>query len=220
MGKTVRLEAADGHALDAYLAEPKGKPLAGLVVVQEIFGVTQHIRRVADSYAAEGFKAIAPAMFDRIEPGILLEYTQVEAGRAHMLKLEWPNTLADVQAAIDAVRDAGRVGIVGYCWGGTVAHLAASDLDVDAAVSYYGGGVARNLDKRPRCPILYHFGDQDRAIPMTDVEKIRSTYPDAVVHVYPGAGHGFNCDDRASYSAPDARLSFGRSVAFLREQVS
>jgi carboxymethylenebutenolidase len=216
----IRLKARDGHELDAYLAEPQGKLRGGVVVVQEIFGVTDHIKRVADQYAAEGYRAIAPAMFDRIKRDITLPYSAIEQGRAYMQQLGWLNTLADVEAAADAVRDAGAAAVVGYCWGGTVAHLAASELDLDAAVSYYGGGVARMLDKQPRCPIVYHFGDQDHAIPMADVEKIMSAYPNAEVHVYKGAGHGFNCDERASYSAPDARMAFGRSIEFLREQTA
>jgi carboxymethylenebutenolidase len=220
MGKMIRLKAKDGHELDAYLAEPKGTPRGGLVVVQEIFGVTDHIKSVADRYAAEGYRAIAPAMFDRIKRGITLPYTEIEQGRAYMQQLKWPNTLADIEAAVDAVRDAGAAAVVGYCWGGTVAHVAASELDLDAAVSYYGGGVARMLDKTPQCPIAYHFGDQDHAIPVADVQKISSAYPDADVHVYKGAGHGFNCDERSSYSAVDARVAFERSVEFLREQMT
>ena len=220
MGKMIRLKASDGHELDAYLAEPKDNPRGGVVIVQEIFGVTNHIKRGADRYAAEGYRAIAPAMFDRIERGITLPYTDVEQGRAYMQQLKWPNTLADVGAAADAVRDAGSAAVVGYCWGGTVAHVAASELDLDAAVSYYGGGVARMLDKRPQCPIVYHFGDQDHAIPMADIEKIKNTYPNAEVYVYAGAGHGFNCDERASYSAGDAHVAFDRSLDFLEEQTS
>jgi carboxymethylenebutenolidase len=220
MGRMIRLRAADGHELDAYVAEPHGKPRAGIVVVQEIFGVTGHVKRVADQYAAEGFRAIAPAMFDRLKSNITLEYTEIQKGLEYMRQLKWPSTLADVGAAVDAVRGAGDVAIVGFCWGGTVAHVAASELDVGAAVSYYGGGVAKMLDKKPRCPIMYHFGDQDHAISLPDVEKIKAAYPDSVVHVYPGAGHGFNCDERSSYSAKDAALAFERSIAFLREQLA
>jgi carboxymethylenebutenolidase len=216
----IRLKAKDGHELDAYLAEPKGKPRGGIVVVQEIFGVNDHIKRVADQYAAEGYRAIAPAMFDRIKRGITLPYSDVQQGIAYMQQLKWPSTLADVEAAAAAVRDAGSASIVGYCWGGTVAHVAASELDFDAAVSYYGGGVAKNLDKHPKCPIVYHIGDHDHSIPPPDIEKIKNAYPDAVLHVYKGAQHGFNCDERASYSAADARVAFGRSVEFLREQMS
>lgn len=220
MGKMIRLKAADGHELDAYVAEPKGKAKGGIVVVQEIFGVSDHIKRVADQYAAQGYKAVAPAMFDRIERGITLPYSEIQQGLAYMRQLAWPNTLADVEAAAKEARTAGSAAVVGFCWGGTVAHVAASDLDVDAAVSYYGGGVAKMLDKQPRCPILYHFGDQDHSIPLPDIENIRKAYPGSVVHVYPGAQHGFNCDERASYSAADARLAFERSIAFLGEQMS
>jgi carboxymethylenebutenolidase len=220
MGTMIRLTASDGHELDAYLAEPKGRPLGGIVVVQEIFGVTEHIKRIADQYAAAGYRAIAPAMFDRIERGLTLPYTEVQQGIAYMQQLKWPNTLADVEAAAEAVRDSGTAAVVGYCWGGTVAHVAASELELDAAISYYGGGVARMLDKQPRCPIVYHFGDQDGSIPNADVQKIKSAFPAAALHVYAGAGHGFNCDERGSYSATDARLAFGRSLEFLKEQMS
>jgi carboxymethylenebutenolidase len=218
MGKTIRLKAADGHEFDAYVAEPKGKAKGGVVVVQEIFGVTQHIQRVADQYAAQGYKAVAPAMFDRIKRGITLDYSEIQQGIAYMLELKWPNTLADLEAAAKEARSAGSAAVVGYCWGGTVAHVAASELDLDAAVSYYGGGVAKMLDKQPRCPIVYHFGDRDHSIPLPDVEKIRDQYPDSTLYVYPGAQHGFNCDERASYSAPDAKVAFERSIAFLNEQ--
>jgi len=220
VGKMIRLKASDGHELDAYLAEPKDNPRGGVVIVQEIFGVTDHVKRVADQYAAEGYRAIAPAMFDRIKRGITLPYTDVEQGRAYMQQLKWPNTVVDVEAAVDAVRDAGAAAVVGFCWGGTVAHVAASELDLDAAISYYGGGVARMLDKTPQCPIVYHFGDQDHAIPMADVQRIVSAYPDADVHVYKGAGHGFNCDERSSYSAADARVAFERSIEFLKQRTS
>jgi carboxymethylenebutenolidase len=220
MGDTIRLTAADGHELDAYVAEPRGQATAGLVVVQEIFGVNRHICGVAQRYAALGYRVIAPAMFDRVRRGVELDYTQIEEGRALMQKLEWRGTLADVAAAVSEVRAAGRVGLIGYCWGGTVAHVAASDLDLDAAVSYYGGGVAKLLDKKPRCPIIYHFGDRDHAIPPADVDKIRQANPASAVYVYAGAGHGFNCDERASFSPRDAQLAFERTVAFLRAELA
>jgi carboxymethylenebutenolidase len=216
----IRLKAGDGHELDAYVEEPVGTPRGGIVVVQEIFGITDHIKRVVHEYAAAGYHAIAPALFDRVKRGIVLPYTEVQAGRAYMSELQWPSTLADVDAAIAHVRAAGGCAVVGFCWGGTVAHVAASDLTIDAAISYYGGGVAKMLDKRPKCPIMYHFGDQDQAIPVADIDKINKAQAHAVVHVYPGAGHGFNCEDRHSFSASDARLAFGRSLLFVREQVA
>ncbi len=220
MSKMIRLKAKDGHELDAYLAEPKGKPKGGLVVVQEIFGVTNHIKRVADRFAAEGYKVVAPAMFDRVERDVALDYSEIGKGREYMRKLQWPDTLADVEAAANEARAAGSVSIVGYCWGGTVAHVAASDLAFDAAVSYYGGGVAKMRDKKPQCPIMYHFGDQDASIALPDIEKIREANPSSALHVYAGAGHGFNCDERASYSANDARIAFERSLEFLNERTS
>jgi len=218
MGKMIRLKAADGHELDAYVALPKGPVKGGVVVVQEIFGVTDHVKRVAEQYAARGYKAVAPAMFDRVARNLTVPYTDIQQGLEHMRQLKWPNTLADLAAAANEIRGPGVAAVVGFCWGGTVAHVAASDLDIDAAVSYYGGGVAKMLDKKPRCPILYHFGDQDHSIPMPDVEKIKSTYPKSTLHVYRGAGHGFSCDERASFSARDAQLAFERSIAFLDEQ--
>jgi carboxymethylenebutenolidase len=217
MGEMIRLTAADDHEFDAYIAEPQGEPLGGVVVVQEIFGLTDHIKRVADRYAVAGYKAVAPAMFDRVERGITLDYSEIQQGLAYMRQLQWPDTLADVSAAVNEVRAAGSAAVVGYCWGGTVTHVAASELDIDAAVSYYGGGVAKQLDKRPRCPILYHFGDQDGSIPMADVDKIKQAFPAATVQLYAGAGHGFNCDERSSYSEADARLALERSLAFLRQ---
>ena len=220
MGKMIRLKAKDGHELDAYVAEPKGEAKGGIVVVQEIFGVTQHIKRVADQYAAKGYKAVAPAMFDRIERNITLEYSEIQKGIEYMQQLKWPNTLADLEAAANEARGAGSASVVGFCWGGTVAHVAASELDLDAAVSYYGGGVAKMLDKKPRCPILYHFGDQDASIPLPDIDKIKKANPASPLFVYSGAGHGFNCDERGSYSAKDAKVAFDRSIEFLNEQTS
>ena len=220
MGRMVELTAADGHELDAYVAEPKGNAKGGVVVVQEIFGVTAHVKRVVDQYAAEGFQAIAPAMFDRIKPGITLAYSDIQQGIAYVQQLEWPNTLADVEAAAKHVRAAGGAAVVGFCWGGTVAHLAASELDFDAAVSYYGGGVAKLLDREPQCAIIYHIGDQDHSIPMADIDKIKKSYPSASVYVYKNAHHGFNCDERGTYSAADAKVAFGRSIELIREELS
>ena len=217
MGTMIRLKAKDGHELDAYVAEPQGEAKGGVVIVQEVFGVTNHIKRVADQYAAQGYKAVAPALFDRIQRDLTLEYSQVQKGLEYMQQLQWPNTLADVEAAANEARSAGSAAVIGYCWGGTVAHVAASELDLDAAVSYYGGGVAKMLDKKPRCPILYHFGDHDSSIPLPDIEKIKQANPTSPLFIYAGAQHGFNCDERASYSPKDAKVAFERSIKFLSE---
>ena len=219
MGDTVRLTAADNHQLDAYRAEASGASAGGIVIVQEIFGVTPHIKRVVDQYAAEGFTAVAPAMFDRVERGVDVDYSDAPTGRAIMQQLDWQNTVTDTSAAVESVRAAGPVFVVGYCWGGTVAYVAASDLDITAAVSYYGGGIARLLEKTPKCPIMYHFGEEDQAIPLSDVEKIRETHPSGTFYVYDGAGHGFNCEDRASYHPEAAKQALERSLSFIREHL-
>ncbi len=219
MGKMIRLKAKDGHELDAYLAEPKGKPKGGIVVVQEIFGVTNHIKRVADQYAARGYRVVAPAMFDRVERNVTLDYSEIEKGREYMRKLQWPNTLADVEAAANEVRAAGSVAVVGYCWGGTVAHVAASELDARRRRLVLRR--RRREDARQETAVPDHVSlrrSRTRRFPLPDIEKIQAANPKSPVHVYPGAGHGFNCDERASYSAEDAKVAFERSLEFLHEQ--
>jgi carboxymethylenebutenolidase len=218
VGETIKLKASDGFELSAYVAKPPGRPKGALVVVQEIFGVNGHIRRVADGFAADGYLSIAPALFDRIRPGITLGYSQDEIQQGIALKGQssTDNALADVAAARDFVTDAGRVGAIGYCWGGFLAWLSATRLPgFAAAVSYYGGGIGAVAGEKPRCPVLMHFGEKDHAIPLTDVEKVRAAHPRGVeIHVYP-AGHGFNCDERASYDAESARVARERTIAFL-----
>ncbi|HEX8167287.1 MAG TPA: dienelactone hydrolase family protein [Beijerinckiaceae bacterium] len=218
MGETVKLRAADGFELSAYVAPPQAKPKGGLVVVQEIFGVNGHIRRVADGFAADGFLAVAPALFDRIGPGITLGYSQDEIQEGIGLKGQssTENTLADIAAARDFVKDAGKTGVIGYCWGGFLAWVSATRLPgFAAAVSYYGGGIGGVAEEKPRCPVLMHFGEKDHAIPLTDVDKVRAAQPTGVeIHVYP-AGHGFNCDERGSYDAESAKAARERTVAFL-----
>ena len=217
---TLQLRAADGNVLTACLVKPEGRPRGAIVVVQEIFGVNSHIRRVAEQYAAEGYLAIAPAMFDRLQKGVDLGYdaAAIEAGRALKAQTTREGVIADVDAAVEAVRHAGKVGIVGYCWGGWVAYLAACRASVAAAVAYYGGGIAQLLPETPRCPTMLHFGDQDTHIPMSEVEQIRRAYPPGVYHIY-AAGHGFNCSDRASFDPASARLAFERSLEFFRNHV-
>ena len=211
------LQAADGHRLAAYRAAPAGKPRGALVVVQEIFGVNSHIRAVADGYAADGWLAIAPAMFDRVERGIELGYTPADIERGRELKGGCSNdhALLDIAAAVDTVRSAGKVAVIGYCWGGTLAWLAACrQPGLSAAVSYYGGGIGELIDLTPRCPVLAHFGERDASIPLTVPEALRKAHPEVEIHIYP-AGHGFNCDQRGSFDAPSAKLARERSLAFL-----
>lgn len=216
MAEQVKLKAGDGHELDAYVAKPQGTPRAGLVVAQEIFGVNSHIRGVADGYAADGYLVIAPALFDRVERGIELGYRpdDITRGREIRGKIGWDQVALDLAPAIAEVTSVGKVGIVGYCWGGSVAWLAACRSGVDAAVCYYGGNIYELRNETPRCPVMMHFGEEDQAIPLDQVEAVRELHPDATVHLYP-AGHGFNCDQRGSYHAESAKVARERTLAFL-----
>ena len=220
MGTHIRLTASDGHALDAYRADPPAAPRAGLVVVQEIFGVNSHIRAVTDGFAAEGYAAIAPAFFDRVETGVELGYEEPDLSRGRTLRagLGWDETILDVMAAAEALRPVGKIGVVGYCWGGSVAWLAGCRLGLDGAVGYYGGQIIDFRDEKPRCPVMLHFGEQDAGIPLADVDAIRAAQPDVPIHLYP-AGHGFNCDHRGSYDAESAALALERTLAFFAEHL-
>ncbi|MPS27069.1 dienelactone hydrolase family protein [Pigmentiphaga sp.] len=221
MGTQIELTASDGATISAYRADPAGKPRGGLIVCQEIFGVNVHVRGVCDRYAQEGYLAIAPAFFDRIEPGVELGYEpdDIAKGRGLMQKASIDNALKDVAAAMAVASEAGKVGIVGYCWGGTVAWAAAGRLDgLSAAIPYYGGGIAAIASQKPRIPTMAHFAENDHSIPMTDVEKIRAAQPEVIIHTYV-ASHGFNCEMRGAYDKPSADLALARSLEFLRQHV-
>jgi carboxymethylenebutenolidase len=221
MGTPLELAAADGHRFAAYRADPPGKPRGGLVVVQEIFGVNSHIRGVADGFAADGYVAIAPALFDRTERGVDIGYSQpeIDRGRAIMQKLSMDAALLDVTAAMQAIASAGKIGIVGYCWGGTVAWVSAAKLDgLACSAPYYGGGILANKDLKPRCPVMLHFGETDHAIPIGDVRAWLAARPELAAHIY-AAGHGFNCDQRGSYHAESAKLARVRTLEFFRKQI-
>jgi carboxymethylenebutenolidase len=223
MGTTISLTSSDGFELAAYRAEPEGRARGGVVVVQEIFGVNGHIRSVADRYAAAGYLAIAPAIFDRERPGIELGYTpeDIEVGRGiAMGGLDFAKVVMDVEAAGVAAREAGRVGVVGYCYGGRVTAAAAIQLPevFDAASSYYGGGVVGLIDKTPAVPMIMHFGERDHAIPMEDVDKVIAAWPDVTVYVY-DAEHGFNCDQRGSFSAVPAAIAQARTFRFFDDKL-
>lgn len=217
---TLQLLAADGNRLSAYVVKPEGTPRGAIVVVQEIFGVNSHIRRVAEQYAAAGYVAIAPALFDRLEKGVELGYDDagLQAGLALMARTTDEGVLADIRAAIDAVRHGGRVGMVGFCWGGRVTYLSGCRTDIAAGVAYYGGGTTQLLGDTPRCPMLFHFGDRDTYISADDVAKIREAFPQGVYHLY-AAGHGFNCSDRSDFDAPSAHLALERTLEFFRRHV-
>ena len=221
MGETIRLEAKDGVTISAYKALPSGKPKGGMVVCQEIFGVNHHIRNVADRYAAQGYAAIAPALFDRVEPNVELGYSaqDVPAGAGIRARTRLEDTLADIEAAVAALAGSGPIGVVGYCWGGTLAYAAACRVGgIGAAVGYYGGGIAGMLSEKPRVPVMLHFGEKDQHISMDDVNKIRRAYPSMPVFVY-DADHGFNCDERGSYDKTAADLAAKRTLEFFAEHL-
>ena len=219
-----QLRAADGYAFGTYEALPDDEPKAGVVVIQEIFGVNAHIREVADSYAALGYAALAPALFDRAERDVELGYDASGMARGRSLAfngLAVEDTLRDLQATVEEAAKYGAVAVVGYCYGGLMAYLAACRLEGIACVSaYYGGGIAAEATKggaetTPKTPTIMHFGALDAHIPLADVERIRAALPDVDVYVY-DADHGFNCDHRGSYHAPSAALARQRTVDFFR----
>ena len=217
--ETITLNADDGHELTAYVARPAGAAKGGLVILQEIFGVTSHIQSVADGFAAEGYLAIAPAMFDRVKPGIMLSYNDFETARGTMAQLDRDQCVLDMKAAADYVRSAGKVGIVGFCWGGSMADLAACNGLVDAGVSYYGRMTVEWLDLQPQCPMLYHYGETDSLIPSETIEKIQRKRK-GHVRVWGGAGHGFNCNDRPDYHKASATKAMEITLGFLAEHLA
>ena len=187
-------------------------------MLQEIFGVNHHIRNVADQYAAAGYLALAPALFDRVERGVDVPYADIMRGVGHMQAMKTDEVMLDVQAAVDAARPAGKVGTVGYCWGGQLSYLAAARLKIEAAVAYYGGGIHQHLAEKPRVPVMFHHGEKDTHIPLSAVEEIEAAFPQGIYHLYP-AEHGFNCTDRASFEPKSAKLAFERSVEFFRKNI-
>lgn len=222
MSETVKLQASDGHQLDAYVAKPQGTPIAGLVVVQEVFGVNAHIRSVADRFAQEGFFAVAPALFDRVEKNVDLGYEgeDMKKAMALMPKLNIENALKDVDAALGyAKKQTGKpTMVVGYCFGGTVAWLSAARQSPAAAVAYYGGQIAKFINEKPGVPVMLHFGREDTHIPAEDVERIAKAHPEVEIYTYEGAGHGFNCSARSSYNPQAAATALERTLRFLKQR--
>ncbi|HZF33143.1 MAG TPA: dienelactone hydrolase family protein [Candidatus Angelobacter sp.] len=220
MGNWIKLTASDKHQFDGYVAAPSGKPRGGLVVIQEIFGVNRHMRALTDRLAAEGYAALAPALFDRVERNVDVGYDEagVTKGRAVRQRLGYEEAMRDTAAAVAHLQQFGKVGIVGYCWGGNVVWLAACRLPVAAAVGYYGGDIASLLNETPKAPLQLHFGELDQHITPAAVARIRAAVPKVPVHTYP-AGHGFNCDERKDYDAASADLARERTLAFFAEHV-
>jgi carboxymethylenebutenolidase len=221
MGERIELTAADGFRLPAYRADPAGTARGALVVAQEIFGVNSHIRSVCDGYAADGYVAIAPALFDRYERDVDIGYTPADVARGRELKARAKpdSALLDIDAARAAVAFAGNVGIVGYCWGGYLAWLAAARVAGFAcAVPYYGGGMTDAIAEQPKCPVMAHLGERDTMIPAAGVKALAAAHPSAQVFLYP-ADHGFNCDQRGAFDPAAASLARERSLAFLRRHI-
>src|SRR5215468_4804698 len=220
MGEWIKLTASDGHQFDGYFAMPSGTPRGGLVVIQEIFGVNRHMRSVTDRFAADGYVALAPALFDRVERNVDLGYDEAgyTKGRTVRQRVTYDQAMRDTAAAVAHLQRFGKVGIVGYCWGGNIAWLAACRLPVAAAVGYYGGDVANLLNETPKAPVMLHFGEKDQHIPASAVDRVRAAVPKAPIHTYP-AGHGFNCDERKDYDAASADLARERTLAFFAEHV-
>jgi carboxymethylenebutenolidase len=222
MGQNIELKTKDGQTISAYKAEPDGKPRGGIVVIQEIWGVNSHIRDVADRYAKEGYLAIAPAIFDRIERGVKMDqYTQetMQKGFGYMQKVDQDKALLDISAAVAEASKAGKVGVVGFCFGGRMAWLSAARVDgIAASVPYYGGGVPQLASEKPKVPVMLHFGEKDAHIPVASVEEFKKVHPTLPVHIY-AADHGFNCDQRGSYDAAAAKLAQERTLEFFRKHV-
>ena len=229
MGQFVDLKSSDGFVVPAWVAQPQGTPRGAVVVVQEIFGVNSHIRSVADRLAESGYLAVAPATFERVKPGVELGYTgeDMQAGielKAVVEALPAPGVMPDIQAAIDyaAQQSGGKVGIVGFCWGGLLTWRAACALrGLSAAVPYYGGGVttAEEVARQPQVPVLAHFGERDHWIPVDSVQAFAKAHPDVEVHLY-AADHGFNCDQRGSYDEPAAMTARDRTLAFFDKHLA
>jgi carboxymethylenebutenolidase len=222
MGETISLTARDGHVLSAYEARPARRPRGGLVLAQEIFGLTRHIRRVCDGYAAQGYHVVAPAFFDRIRGGVALGYSEQDAamGRELRSKIDWEQVFADVMAARDRVEDAGKVAVLGYCWGGTIAWRSAAHVEnVAAAVCYYGTLIAPHIHEKPCCPVLMHFGERDPLATLEHAGQLRTAHGAQVeIQVYP-ASHGFNCDEIPNYHEASAAAALRRTLDFLAMHV-
>lgn len=216
----IELTAEDGHELGGVIAHPAGEPKGGIVIVQEIFGLNLHIRNLVEDYARQGYRTVAPALFDRVERGVERGYgpAGIAAGLAVKERISDDDAIGDILAAAQFL-DGLRVAVIGYCWGGTLAWKCAAELEIEAAVCYYGGGVAAAIDLQPQCPVMLHFGEKDAHIPMADVKTLQARYPDMPIFTYP-AGHGFNCNHRADFHADSAALALSRTLEFLETHLA
>jgi carboxymethylenebutenolidase len=222
VGKQFNLTASDAHSLGAYRADPAAKPKGGMIVVQEIFGVNHHIRAVCDRLAAEGYVAVAPAVFDRFVRNFESGYSpdEIAHARSYLGNLNWDNMMKDLDAALGDIKSVGPCGVIGFCMGGSAAFLAACRLTgLKASVAYYGGQIVKFADEKPKCPVQMHFGEKDAGIPLSDVEIIKQKQPQAEVYIYPEAQHGFHCDERASFQKEASTQAWQRSLDFLAKHM-
>jgi len=216
MGSMITLTAGDGHVLDAYVAEPSGNARASVIIIQEIFGLNEHMKAVTDKFAANGYLSVCPALFDRIEGGVEIPYNDVSKGRELIGKITDDMVEKDINTAADYCRRAGKVGVIGYCWGGAMAFLAACKVNLDCGVSYYGTRITQYSPiMKPKVPFQHHYGEADTSFPMDAVEKVMAEQPEAEHFVYPGAGHGFSCDARPEYNAGATIHAHERTLTFL-----
>lgn len=221
MGRFIELAAEDGHRFAAWEATPSKPARGALVIAPEIFGVNSHIRSVADGFAADGYHVLAAALFDRVQRDFESGYSadEIQAGRAIAMKVDFRDAMKDLAAAVAVGKAAGRVGLVGYCWGGTLAWVAAARVDgLACAISYYGGRIAEFVDEKPRCPVQAHFGEHDKTPTPEQARTLIAAHPQLDAHFY-DAGHGFNCDQRASYDAKASQLARTRTLDFLAKNV-
>ena len=218
-GKMIEMTMADGATIGVYHVPPSGERRGGLVLIQEIFGVTEHIQELSDGYAADGYEVLAPALYDREAPGLQASYTPEDVQKAIKVARElhpFALSITDTQTCIDALKGAGPVFITGYCYGGSVSWVAACRCEGLAAASgYYGSLVPQFAAETPKCPTILHFGARDAGIPLEGVRKVEALHPEVGVYIY-DAGHGFNSDRRTDYDAEAARLGRERTIALFR----
>jgi len=222
LGQKLKLTTSDNHTLGAYRADPSGKPKGGLVVIQEIFGVNHHIRAMCDRFAAIGYTAIAPQVFDRFVRDFESGYSpdEIAHARSYLGNLNFDLMMKDIEASVANLKGVGPIGIVGYCMGGTADFLAACRVNgLSAAVAYYGGMIGKFADEKPKCPLQMHFGEKDEGIPMSTVEEIKKKQPQAETYTYPDAPHGFDCDERASFRKEASDLAWQRTTEFLAKNL-
>jgi carboxymethylenebutenolidase len=215
----IEFTATDGHRFSACCCEPTGERKGVVIIVQEIFGLTDHMCSLTQRFAKHGYLSIAPALFDRVEENVVLPYSESGAARGKEMvsQLDNDQVLLDLQGVINAYSPGNKIGVIGYCWGGSIAYLAASRLKLDAGIAYYGTRIHQMLDNKPACPFMLHFGEQDKLVPMENIGMIRTANPDLPIHLYPNAGHAFSCEPRPSYHPISAEIAMDRSLTFLDE---